>query len=157
MGDGENDHLHIRQRRVKALGRADINAAGDQTGHGDIPRALGQTYKILQKDRHADGRNQRYQPVAAPQRTVGHPFDTVTIGAGYQHTDDKSTKNHQRQKLYAHQRQCRQHHKGNVTADHVHLAMGEVDHADDAVDHGVTDGDQRIGTADCQSVEQLLN
>ena len=44
-----------------------------------------------------------------------------------------------------------------ATGHHVDLAVGEVDHADDAVDHGVADGDQRIGAAYGQSVQQLLN
>ncbi|MNU08277.1 hypothetical protein D3C72_2542410 [compost metagenome] len=34
--------------------------------------------------------------------------------------------------------------------------MGEIDHADDAVDHGVTDGDQCIGAAQRDAVEHLL-
>src|SRR5690606_36842206 len=45
----------------------------------------------------------------------------------------------------------------DVAAYQVHLDMGEVDHADDAVDHGVADGDQGVGAADGQAVEQLLN
>src|SRR5690554_4772365 len=35
--------------------------------------------------------------------------------------------------------------------------MGEVDHADDAVDHGVADGEHGGSAADGQAVEQLLN
>src|SRR5690606_31243188 len=41
-------------------------------------------------------------------------------------------------------------------ADHVHLAVGEVDHADDAVDHGVADGDQAIDRTQRQAVDHLL-
>jgi hypothetical protein len=35
--------------------------------------------------------------------------------------------------------------------------MGEVDHADDTVDHGVSDGDQPVDRAERDAVEQLLD
>src|ERR1700674_1092400 len=34
--------------------------------------------------------------------------------------------------------------------------MGEIDHADDAVDHGVADGDQAVDRAEDDAVDQLL-
>ncbi len=34
--------------------------------------------------------------------------------------------------------------------------MGEIDHADDAVDHRVTDGDQSIDCAERNAVYELL-
>jgi hypothetical protein len=34
--------------------------------------------------------------------------------------------------------------------------MGEIDHADDAVDHGVADGDQAIDRAEHEAVDELL-
>src|SRR4029077_11225434 len=44
----------------------------------------------------------------------------------------------------------------NEAADHENIAMGEIDHADDAVDHGVADGDQAVDRAEHQAVDQLL-
>ena len=41
-------------------------------------------------------------------------------------------------------------------ADHEDVAMGEVDHADDAVDHRVADGDQAVDGAQRHAVDQLL-
>ena len=41
-------------------------------------------------------------------------------------------------------------------ADHEDLAMGEVDHADDAVDHRVADGDQAVDRPEGDPVDQLL-
>ncbi len=55
-----------------------------------------------------------------------------------------------------------QHHQGgdnherDVAADHVDLAVGEVNHADNAVHHRIADGDQRIGTAQRDAVKHLL-
>jgi hypothetical protein len=40
--------------------------------------------------------------------------------------------------------------------DHVDLAVGEVDHADDAVDHAVADRDQAVHGAQRQAVDELL-
>jgi hypothetical protein len=34
--------------------------------------------------------------------------------------------------------------------------MGEIDHADDAVDHGVADRDQPVDRAEHEAVDQLL-
>lgn len=41
-------------------------------------------------------------------------------------------------------------------ADHEDLAVGEVDELDDAVDHGVPDGDETIESTEGQAVGQLL-
>src|SRR5260221_12983349 len=35
--------------------------------------------------------------------------------------------------------------------------MGEIDHADDAVDHGVADGDEAVDRPERQPVDELLN
>ncbi len=47
-----------------------------------------------------------------------------------------------------------------MTADigghHQQVAVGEVDEAQDAVDHGVADGDEGVETAQGQAVDQLL-
>ena len=40
--------------------------------------------------------------------------------------------------------------------NHVHLAMGEVDHSNDAVNHCVANGYQGIGAANGQAINQLL-
>ena len=42
-------------------------------------------------------------------------------------------------------------------ADHEDVAMGEIDHADDAVDHRVADGDQPVDRAERQPVDELLD
>ena len=40
--------------------------------------------------------------------------------------------------------------------DHEDVAMGEIDHSDDAVDHRVADGDQAVDRTERQPVDQLL-
>ena len=44
----------------------------------------------------------------------------------------------------------------DVGTDHVDVAVGEVDELDDAVDHGVAQGHQRINAAQRHAVDQLL-
>src|SRR5581483_4097125 len=46
--------------------------------------------------------------------------------------------------------------QGDEAADHENVAMGKIDHADDAVDHGVTDGDQAIDRTKDNAIDQLL-
>ena len=41
-------------------------------------------------------------------------------------------------------------------ADHENVAVGEIDHADDAIDHRVADRDQPVDRAERQAVDQLL-
>ena len=94
--------------------------------------------------------------IAAAQGAVGHPFDTVTVGAGDDHGGGEGRDHHEGHGVQAEHGEAGDNGEGYVRADHVNLAMGEVDHADDAVDHGVADGDQGIGTANGQAIDQLL-
>src|SRR4029079_2032989 len=45
----------------------------------------------------------------------------------------------------------------NESADHINVAVREVDQPQDAIDHRVAQGDQRVDRADRQAVNQLLN
>ena len=42
-------------------------------------------------------------------------------------------------------------------ADHEDVAVGEIDHADDAVDHRVADGDQAVDRTERDAVDELLD
>src|SRR6266446_1563604 len=44
-------------------------------------------------------------------------------------------------------------HKG---ADHEHIAVGKINEAQDAIDHGIAQRDQRINRTQCKAVDQLL-
>jgi hypothetical protein len=45
---------------------------------------------------------------------------------------------------------------GGEGADHEDVAVGEVDEAQHAVDHGVAEGDQGVDRAKGQAIEELL-
>ena len=40
--------------------------------------------------------------------------------------------------------------------DHEQIAVGEIDHGQNAIDHRVTQGNQRVDAAQLQSVQKLL-
>src|SRR5690606_31650455 len=154
-GDGEDQDLHVGHDHAVHRAFAEYQIARHQVGNGFVLGVLGQQHEVLQEDRHADRRDQRNQPVDAAQGAIGYPFDAVAVGAGDDHRSGEGADHQDRQCIEPHHRQADDHDEGDIRADHVHLAVGEVDHADDAVDHRVTDGDQGVGTANGQTVDQL--
>ena len=48
------------------------------------------------------------------------------------------------------------HPPAGKTADHVNLTMGEIEHAQNAINHLIADGNEGINTAQRQAVDQLL-
>ncbi|CUW40678.1 protein of unknown function [Magnetospirillum sp. XM-1] len=112
--------------------------------------------EILQDDGYADGRDQRRQPGGRAQRAIGHPLGSPAPQRGQPHGGDQGEHQGQRHRGAEH-RGCRQEgDQRNERAHHVDRAMGEIDHAQHAVNHGVAKGDQTIDGAQRQSVYQLL-
>ncbi len=92
-----------------------------------------------------------------PQRPVGDALDGPAIERGAGHGDDEHDKERERYRAHA---ERDQHQKGDERgegADHEHVAMGEIDHADDAVDHRVADGDQAVDRSERDAVDELLD
>jgi hypothetical protein len=84
----------------------------------------------------------------------GHLLDAVVQGRGQCTGDEQGDDQHQPGRQQGLQdADDRPAHQG---ADHKHLAMGEVDQADDAVDHGVAQRDQGVHAAQHQAVDDLL-
>ena len=52
--------------------------------------------------------------------------------------------------------QYAEHDDAQIGAEHVHLAVGEVDELEDAVDHGVPQRDECIHRAEGKAVYELL-
>ncbi len=155
-GDHEDQDLHVGDHHAIHGAFAEDQIARHQVGDGLVLGVLGQQHDVLQEDRHADRRDQRDQPITAAQRAIGDPFDAVAVGAGDDHGRDEGADHQDGQGVQAHHRQADNGDERDIRADHVHLAVGEVDHADDAVHHRVADGDQRVGAANGQPVDQLL-
>ena len=154
--DRPDDQLHPGDGNLEHLGVAEFDAAGNQCRHCQVTGTLRQTDVVLQEDRHADGGDQRDQPGTATQRSVGHPFNGIAVGGGDDDRGDQRQQQHDRQRADPQGQQTDDGDERGIGTDHVHLAVGEVDHADNAIHHRVADGDQRVGRADGQSVDQLL-
>jgi len=91
-----------------------------------------------------------------PQGPVGDALHGPAIERGDRHRDQEHDQENDgdRSETERHQDQVRdQRHEA---ANHEDVAMGKVDHADDAIDHGVADGDQAIDRTEDQSVDELL-
>ncbi len=124
--------------------RPHLEAAFDDRRNGFDPRTLGQLYGVLQENRHADGRNQRRQPRRAAQRAVGDALHGPAIGRGEKDRHDEHESQRQRNRADVGCREQRERGDGDEGADHENVAVGEIDHADDAVHHRVADRDQSV-------------
>lgn len=91
-----------------------------------------------------------------PQRPVGDPLDGPAIKRGDRHRDQQHDQEDHRDRGEAERDQHQERNQGDEAADHEDVAMGEVDHADDAIDHRVAYGDQAVDRAEHEAVDQLL-
>ncbi len=120
-----------------------INLLGRDFDWPQIKRSVGQQLRIrplfrtheiggrvLDHVRNTDRRDQGGNPRGVPQRPVRDSLDQNA-----QHTADDHTSNQGWKKA---EPEIRRHDEGDIRADHVHVAMGEVDEFDDAVHHGVS-------------------
>ncbi len=82
-----------------------------------------------------------------PQRPVGDALDRPAIQRGDRHRDQKHDQKDHGHRGQSDRDQDQEGDQRDEAADHEDVAMGEIDHADDAVDHGVADGDQAIDGA----------
>jgi hypothetical protein len=100
----------------------------------------------LQQEAHAHRRDQRRQPGRIAQRPVSDLLD----GEVEQRADDDRGRQADQQQRPARQAEAGEHgdHRpAGERAHHQHLAVGEVDEVDDAVDHRVAERDQRVHAA----------
>jgi hypothetical protein len=103
--------------------------------------------QLLEHQDQRIGHQDLLQVVALVEETEEHPFQHEAEQgreqhAGHQHGDE----------MVAEQRR---HQVGQVGADHVEAAMGEVDHAHDAEDEGQAAGDQEQQQAVLDRIEAL--
>ncbi len=130
----------------------DAQTLRDQGGHGKRTRfcALEVEDQILQEDGNPQSAEKQVHSRGFPERPVSETLDKNAQAPGEPHGHDDHESN-----------QDAGVHKGNVVsgqqgehpprdkaADHVNLAVGEVEHEQDAVDHGVADGDEGINPSE---------
>ncbi|MNN47522.1 hypothetical protein D3C81_1619460 [compost metagenome] len=154
-GGNQDEHLGVADLQ-EALADRQAEGAVEQGRHALLARALADLHIVLQDQRDADGADQGRQARGVAQRLVGDALDHPAVQAGDADGEQQGGEDQQRKGFQAEEAQQRQADGRQVGADHVHLAVGEIDHADDAVDHGVADGDQPVDRAEGQAVDQLL-
>ena len=91
-----------------------------------------------------------------PQRPVGEALDRPAVERGQRHRDQQHQEQRERDRGHPDRHQRQERDQRDEGADHEHVAVGEVDHADDAVDHRVADGDQAVDRAERDAVDELL-
>jgi len=155
-GDHHHDldigELHDKAARALMQGVA----AGDDRRYGFYPRALRHLRIVDQHEGHADGGQHRRKAERVPQRPVGDAFDGPAIERGDRHRDQQHDEQDHRNDGQPERHQDQERDQRDEAADHENIAMGEIDHADDAIDHGVADGDQAVDRAEHEAVDQLL-
>ncbi len=149
LGQGQNQrqNQHRRHHRDPFGGHT-----GDAYRGGDARNLrvhLGQSAgnigsQVLKQVAHADGGDHDAHPGSLPQGLVGRPLN------------DKAQKHRQ----YQHQRHghCQRNAGGEIdhhqARHHEHVSVGEVDQAQDAIDHGIANGDQGVLSAQGHAGEQ---
>ena len=126
-------------------------------GGTGLTRAPCATCEIVrQHERHADRRQHRREAERMPQRPVGDALDGPAVERGDRHRHQQHDQQDQRDRGEAERDQHQERDQRDEAADHEDVAMGEIDHADDAVDHRVADRDQAVDRAEHEAVDELL-
>ena len=113
-----------------------------QRGVGHLLRPEDQQRRILQKVADANGRDEHAQRRRLAQGLIGAELDDHAQHRAYRDADD-----HRHPRGQSH---LRHRHNAAVCAHHDHVAVGEVQHFGDAVDHGVAQRDQRVDAPQAQ-------
>jgi hypothetical protein len=113
--------------------------------------------EILQEKSHPQGGDDRGDPGGLAQGTVGQPLDGHPQERGEDHAEQQGAGEDQHQG----QTQGQPQQEGGpgqaeVGAHHEDVAVGEVDHGEDAVHHGVAQGDEGVNAPQLQGVQDVL-
>ena len=113
--------------------------------------------EIFQEESHAQGGDHRRDPGGLAQGAVGQAFDGHPQHRGQQHAEGQGPqKDHHHGQM---KRQAQQEDgpgQAEVGPHHEDVAVGEVDHGEDAVNHGVAQGDEGVDAPQLQGVQDIL-
>ncbi len=107
-----------------------------------------QDHPVFQEERYADGRDQSSDPGRMPHGPIGNPFNDDPCQSCTDHGNYQG-----RQKG---QPGFGDGHKTDVGPQHVNIPVSEVDEFDDPIDHGISQGNQSIDTAQGYPIDNLL-
>ncbi len=112
--------------------------------HALLARPLTDLGVVLQDQRHADGRDQRCQARGVTQRFISDALDGPAVHPRHHDGEDQRAEDQQRKRFQPEEGEERQADSAEIGGDHIHFAVGEVNHADNTVNHGVADGYQSV-------------
>ena len=108
------------------------------------PQQLGH---LLQQVGNADGCDQNSQGRGFAQGAVGH-----TLHGNAQNGTHHHGQQHRHNGVEPERAECKKDH---IAANHDDIAMGEVQHFSDTINHGITQCDQRVHTAQADAIDQI--
>ena len=144
VGDGDRTerHGHRAHHRGKAAG------GGGEEQDGDV----------LQEHRHADGGDERRELRGVAEGAVGEALDDHPEHGGGDHGGDEHGGGDTRGGAVGgggEQAEGGGGEDADVGADHEDVAVGEVDEPEDAVDHGVAEGDEGVDAAEGDALHEV--
>ena len=115
--------------------------------HLDVggPQQLG---PVLEEVAHADGGNQHRQGRGLPQGLVGQTLDDDAQGGAGKNRQHHAHRRRQVKGGYG--------EEADVGPYHDDVAVGEVQHLGDAVDHGIAQGDDGVHAAQADAVDEMV-
>ncbi|ODN66996.1 hypothetical protein A6302_04416 [Methylobrevis pamukkalensis] len=149
----EGDHLRDRDRHAEDRDRA-LHPA--EARIGAVAGAEQAARAVLQDEGQADRADQRRQRAHMQERPVGDLLDRHRHRRPARHAGGQHQRQGDQRRVGGEARvveRARREQAGEGS-DHHHVAMGEVDHAQDAVDHRVAERDQRVDAADGQAEDR---
>ena len=117
-----------------------------------------QQRRVLEEEGDAERRDQRRDPRGVAQRPVGEALDREPEKARAEHRDHEHAEDEQRDRDRRVERaaQERQDAEADERADHVDVAVREVEQLEDPVDHRVAQRDQRVDAPEDDPVHRQL-
>lgn len=104
---------------------------------------------VLQEVRHADGRDQNGQRACLAQRLIGQTLN--------ENTENRADHTRENYRCPAREAEIRRGAERDIGTDHDDVAVSEVEHLGDTVDHGVAQRDDGVDAAHGQAVDQVLD
>src|SRR6202041_1901943 len=90
-------------------------------------------------------------------RPIGDALNGPAIERGERHGNEKDNQQRQWHGGYPERDEDEKGDQREERTDHENIAVGEIDHADDPVDHRVANGDQAIDRTERYAVDELLD
>ena len=161
---GRADDDDVEPLEAQLLGDGQQHWLGEERRHriGEDAGAHDALHGVLQEEGRADGGDEQHESRGVAQRPVGDALDEYRDDEGHQggdrhHDDDGDDRGGRARVEEADVAQEDGRVVAGEGADHEDVAVGEVDHAQDAVDHRVAQRDERIDATQGGAVDEEVD